>query len=95
MDRNSLICLFRKSSAKRYQKGCSSPQGGEGPRISIEEVDSAITEEGESLKYEEQEATDEVSEEGYQSDSSSSEDDDDDFISTRKLFVEEGTLTVF
>lgn len=53
-------------------------------------MDSAITEEGDPVRYEEPEPADEVSEEGYQSDSSSSDEDDDDFISTRKLFVEEG-----
>lgn len=86
---------YRKSSAKRYSKGRASPQGGgDGPRISIEEVDSAITEEGDPVRYEETEGpADENSEEGYQSDSSSSEEDEDEFVSaTQKLFVEGNNL---
>ena len=76
--------LYRKSSAKqRYIHNPPSPSC-EGPRISIEEVD--IDEDGN--QYDLSEPGENVSEDGYQSDSSSSEETDDEFISTRKLFTE-------
>jgi len=56
-----------------------------GPRISVEEVDGPITEEYAGYR---EPPGEEMSEEGYQSDSSSSDETDDDCISTKKLFVE-------
>ncbi|WAQ98698.1 ARHGH-like protein [Mya arenaria] len=89
----ALASLRRKSSCKRYSKhGPPSPMGECGPRISVEEVDSAITEEDPRPDefFPSDFPVDEVSEEGYQSDSSSSDDEtDDDYIATRKLYVED------
>ncbi|KAL4230318.1 Rho guanine nucleotide exchange factor (GEF) 17 [Mactra antiquata] len=81
----ALPMLRRKSSAKRY-KGPPSPPG-EGPRISVEEVD--VSEEDASFLGDSTYMMESVSEDGYQSDTSSSEETDDDFISPGKLFVDE------
>ena len=87
MDVISCPVFARKSSAKRC-KGHSSPVS-DGPRISVEEVDSAITEEEPAAETpSEPLVPDAVSEDGYESDTSSGEDTDDDFISPRQLFVE-------
>ena len=76
----------RKSSGKRRQNKSPSPAPvPEAPCISIEEVDKETTEEEPAHI----DVTDNISEEGYQSDSDSSTDEfEDEYPSTRKLYVE-------